>query len=119
MYLNTAQLCTCGTPTRTWRGKRVVLLVRARRFPAAEVRHEPFNQVVTESGAVDHLGVEGLRDDYRYGYGSARGLTLVNARDHPSRDREQGRGVGVPRFEAVLGGASAQRLHNGLEDELL
>ena len=48
---------------------------------------------------------------------SARGLALVEVRDHPSRDGEQGRGSGMPRFEAVLGGASAHRLHDGREDE--
>ena len=92
----------------------------------AEVRHKPPDQVVAESGAVDHLdeeavgdGVERLRDFHRYGYGSARGLALVEARYHPSRDGEQVRGGGVPQFEAVLGGASAQRLHDGLEDEPL
>ena len=79
---------------------------------------------MAESGAVEHLdeealrdGVERLRDVHRYGYGSARGLPLVEARDHPSRDREQGRGGGMPLFEAVLGGASAQSLHDGREDE--
>ena len=48
-------------------------------------------------------------------YGSARGLP----RDHPSRNWEQGRGGGVSRFQAVLGGASAQRFHDGREDEPL
>ena len=79
---------------------------------------------MAESGAVDHLdeeaagdGVERIRDVHRYSYGSARGLAFVKARDHTSRDREQGRGGGVPRFEAVLGEASAQRLHDGQEDE--
>ena len=107
-------------------GMRVVLLVRARRLPATEVRREPSKQVVTESGAVDQLdkeavgdGVERLRDVHRYGYGPARGLLLVKPREHPSRDREQGLDGGVSRFKAVLGGASAQRLNNGREDELL
>ena len=107
-------------------GRRVVLLVEARRLPAAEVRHEPSNQVVAESGAVDHLDEEGVRDCvecfrdvHHYGYGSARGLTFVKAWDHPSRDRELGRGGGMPRFEAVLWGASAQRLPDGREDEPL
>ena len=101
-------------------GRRVVLLVKARHPPAAEVRHEPSDQVVAELGAVDHLdeeavrdGVERLRDVHRDGYGSVRGLALIEARDHTSRDGEQCRGDGVPRFEAVLGGASAQRLHDG------
>ena len=70
-------------------GRRVVQLVRARYFPAAEVRHEPSNQVVTESGAVGNC-VERLRDVHSNGYGLARGLTLVKAREHPSSDGEQG-----------------------------
>ena len=36
-------------------GSRVVLLVKARRLPAADVRHKPSDQIVAESGAVDHL----------------------------------------------------------------
>ena len=79
--------------------------------PAAEVCHEPPHQIVSESGAVDHLDdeavrycVECLRDVHRYGYCSARGLTLVEARDHPNRNGEHGRGGGVPRFDGVLGG---------------
>ena len=64
-------------------------------------------------------GVECLRDVHPEGYGSARGLALVEARHHPSRDGEQGRGGGMPQFEAVLGGTSAQRLHDGREDEPL
>ena len=98
----------------------MVLLVRVRRLFAAQVCHEPSNQVVTESEALDHLykeaegdSVERLRDVHHYGYGSARGLPFVKPRDHPSRDREQGRGRGVSRFEAVLEGASAQHLHDG------
>ena len=81
---------------------------------------------MAESGAADHLdeeglgdGVERLRDVHRYGCGSARGFALIEARDHPSRDWEQGRGGGMPRFEAMLGGASAQCLHDGREDEPL
>ena len=56
---------------------------------------------------MDHLdeeavgdGVERLRDVHSYGYGSARGLALIEARDHPSSDGEQGRCCGMPRFEA-------------------
>ena len=86
---------------------------------ALSCRGGPSVQVVAESGVVDHLdeeavrdGVERLRDVHHYGYRSARGLALVEARDHTSRDREQGRGGGMPRFEAVLGEASAQRLHD-------
>ena len=106
-------------------GRRVVLLVKARRLPAAEVHHEPSDQIVTESGAVDHFDEEAVGDGVKclrdvHSYGSAWGLALIEARDHhPSRDGEQGRGGGVPLFETVLGGASAQRLHNGREDELL
>ena len=33
---------------------------------------------------------------------SLGGLALVENRDHPSRNWEQGRGGGVPRFEAML-----------------
>ena len=36
----------------------MVLLVEARRLPAAEVRHEPSDKIVAESGAVDHLNEE-------------------------------------------------------------
>ena len=115
----------CGNPVCTWREGEWCCLVRARCLPATEVRHEPSNQVVAVSGAMDHLDeeavedcVEHLQDVHRYGYGSVRGLTLVKARDHPSRDGEQGRGGGVSRFEAMLGGASAQRLHDGREDPL-
>ena len=107
-------------------GSWVVLLVKARGLPAAEVCHKPPNQIGLELGAVDHLDkeavrdrVERLRDVHRYCYWSARGLTLVEARDHPSRNREQGRSGGLPLFEAVLGGASTQRLHDGREEELL
>ena len=46
-----------GTPPAPG-GKAMVLLVRARRLPAAEVLHEPSNQVVAKSGAVDHLDEE-------------------------------------------------------------
>ena len=53
------------------------------------------------------VGVKRLQDIHCYGYGSARGLTLFKARDHPSRNREPGRGGRVPRFEAVLEGVSA------------
>ena len=47
---------------------------------------------LSESGAVDHLDgevvrdlIESLRDVHRYSYCSARGLKLVESRDHPSR----------------------------------
>ena len=39
-------------------------------------------------------------------------------RSHPSRNWEQSWGGGVLWFEAVLGGASAQRLHDGREENL-
>ena len=46
---------------------------------------------------MDHLDeevvrdvVERLQDVHLYGYGYARGLALIEARDHPSRDGEQG-----------------------------
>ena len=75
---------------------------------------------MAESGAVDHLdeevvgnGVERLRPVHRDGYGSARVLALIEARDHTSRDGVHGRGGRMPWFEDVLGGASAQRLHDG------
>ena len=64
-------------------GRRLVLLVKARRFNAAEVRYKPSNQVVAESGAVDHLDeeavrdcVEHLRDVHHYGYGCVGTSTL-------------------------------------------
>ena len=104
----------------------MLLLLEARRLTGAEGGHEPSIQVVTESGAVDHLdeeavrdGVECLQDVHCYGYGSARVLSLVEARDHPSRDGELGRGGGMPRFEAVLGGACTQSLHDGRQEESL
>ena len=75
---------------------------------------------------MDHLDeeasrniVDSLRDVHRYGYDSAGGLALVEARDHPSKNGEQAQGGGVPRFEAVLGGACAQRLHEGREEKPL
>ena len=105
-------------------GRRVVLLVKARGLPVAEVLHKPPHHFLSESGAVDLLdedavrnGVERLWDVYLYGYGSARWLALVEARDHPSRNEEQGRGGGVPRFEAVQEGEYAQRLRDGREEE--
>ena len=67
----------------------MVQLVRAQYLPAADGSHEPSNQVVAESGAVGNC-VERLQDVHSYGYGSARGLTLVKAREHPSSDGEQG-----------------------------
>ena len=77
-------------------GRRVVLLVKAQLLPVTEVRHEPSGQVVAESGAMDDLNeeavrdcIECLRDVHRYCYGSAMGLALVEARDHTSRDGEQ------------------------------
>ena len=42
-----------------------------------------------------------LQDAHRYDY-SAGGLTLVEARNRPSRNGEQGRSGIVPQFEAVL-----------------
>ena len=55
-------------------GRRVVL------------RHKPPDQIVAESGAVDHLyekavgdGVEHLRDVHSDGYGSARGLCWLKS----------------------------------------
>ena len=76
---------------------------------------KPSDQVVAELGVMDRVdeeavgeGVERLRELHRYGYGSAWGLALIEAKDYPIRDGEQGRGGGMPRFEAVLGGASGQ-----------
>ena len=76
------------------------------------VHHETSHQVVAESGMVDHLdeevvrnGVKHLRKVHRYGYGSARRFALVEARNYPSRDGEQGQGGGMHRFEAMLGGS--------------
>ena len=74
----------------------------------------PSNQVVLASEAVGHLyeeavwnRVESLRNVHRYVDSSARGFSMVEARDHPSWNFEQGRGFWVPQFEAVLGRASA------------
>ena len=79
---------------------------------------------MTQSGAVDHLNnevvrdyVERLRDVHSYGCFSARGLTMVKARNHPSRNGEQGRGSGVPRFEEVLGEACTLYIHDEQEEE--
>ena len=44
---------------------------------------------------------------------------MVGARNHSSRDEEQGQGIGMPLFEAMLGGACDQRLHDDWEDEPL
>ena len=86
---------------------------KLRDIPAAEVCNKPSNQIVSESGAVDYLNkeivknsVERLWDVQRNGDCSASGLTLVENWDHPSRNGEQGRGGGVPRVEAVLWGLS-------------
>ena len=45
----------CGTPCLHLAGRRAVLLVKARGLPAAEVCHQPSDQVVSESEAVDHI----------------------------------------------------------------
>ena len=107
-------------------GRRVLLLVKARGLPAAEVYHNPSNQIVSESWGVDHLDEEAvrdrikrLRDVYRYGYCSDKRLTLVETRDPPSRNGEQDRRGGVPLFEAVLRGTSTQCLHDGWKEEPL
>ena len=63
----------------------------------------PPHQIVTESGAVDHLDkeavrdrVERLRDAHGLWILFGQRLTLVEARNHFSRNGEQGRGGGVP-----------------------
>ena len=91
---------------------------------SAEVRHKPSCHVVSESEAVDHLdeevvrnGVERLRDVHCYG--SARGLALVEARDHPSRTRWTG---GGPALVSSLPGRAVRwggRSDPGLEASLL
>ena len=65
-------------------GRQMVLLVKARGLPASEVCHKPSHQIVSESGAVDHLNkkavwnrVKRLRDVHPYDDCFARGLTLV------------------------------------------
>ena len=77
---------------------------------------------MSESGAVDPLKkeamgkrVECIGDVHRYGGCSVTRLALVKVRDHNSRNRKQGRGGGVPLFEAVLGGACSQRLQDAME----
>ena len=99
-------------------GMRVVLLVEAQAFPATEVCYKPSNQIVSELGAVDYRdeeavrdSIERLRDVHRYGFCSAMGLTLVETRDHPSRNGEQSRGGGVPRLEAGREEEPLQYLH--------
>ena len=69
---------------------------------------------------MDHLDneavrdcVKRLRDVHCYDFCPARGLTLVEASKW-----EQGRDGGVLWFEAVLGGACTQCLHNGQEKPL-
>ena len=64
-------------------GKASGVPILARGFPAAEVCHKPPHQIVAESGAVDHLDkealrdiVERLRDVHRYGDCSAIGGLL-------------------------------------------
>ena len=103
-------------------GRLVVGLIEARDLSVAEVCQKPTSQIVTQSEAVDHLDketvrdcVELFRDVHRYGYCSAKGVTLVEARNHPSRNTEQGRGGGVPLFDAVLGLACIQYLHDRRE----
>ena len=71
-------------------GRRVLLLVNACLL-ASKVHHEPSNQVVAESGAMDHLNEEAVRDSIErlqdvHCFGSGRGLALVEATNHPSRD---------------------------------
>ena len=43
-------------------GRRMVLLVKTQCLPDTEVRHKSSGQVVTDSGAVDHLDEEAVRD---------------------------------------------------------
>ena len=73
--------------------------------------------------AVDHIDeeavgdlVERLRDIHSGADYSSWGIPLVEACNHLNRDREQVRGDGVPRFEAMLGGAGSKRLHDGREE---
>ena len=99
-------------------GRRVVLLIEARGLPATDVCHKPPHQIVTESGAVDHLDkeevrdrLERIRDIHRYGYCSARKLTLDEARKHPSRNGSQvlslaGRSVYPVPSRRMRGGAA-------------
>ena len=60
--------------------RRMVLLIEARGLSATKVCHKPPHQIVSMSGAVDHLNKEAMtdcvechRDVYRYSYCSARG----------------------------------------------
>ena len=41
-------------------GRRMVLLLKAQGLPAAEVCRQSFNQIVLESGVVDHLYEEAV-----------------------------------------------------------
>ena len=107
--------------------------------PQGSVNSPPlFNHFVLRRYAISHLNklyrsreryhldeeavrnrVERIRNIHHYGYSSARRLTFIEARDHISRNWEQGQGGGVPRFKAVLGEAYAQCLHDGRKEEPL
>ena len=77
-------------------GWRVVLLIEARGLPAAKVCHKSPHQILMESGVMDNFDkeavrhcVERLRNLNRYGYYSAKGITLVESREPPTRNGEQ------------------------------
>ena len=112
----------CGTPSAQG-GKPSGAADRD--LPATGVCHEPPHQIEPKSGVVDNLDeeavrncVERLRDVHRYGYSYARGLTLIEARDYPSRNGAQGRGGGVP-ISSHAEKACGKRLHDGREKEQL
>ena len=62
-WLNIAGEMTdpCGSPACTWYEGKKVSLVEARSLPDTEVCHKTSNQIVSESGAVDHLNNEAVR----------------------------------------------------------
>ena len=57
-------------------GMRVVLLVQARRLPAAEVCHKLSDQIEAELGAVDHLYEEAMGDNVKRLRHVARGACV-------------------------------------------
>ena len=94
-------------------GRRMVLLVKARGLPAAEVCHKPYNQDVSESRAVDHLNEEAVRTvSNAFGRSTAMEIVLVGGfhwlKPETTVAEIESRAEEVEcldRFEAVLGWA--------------
>ena len=105
-------------------GRQVVLLIKARGLPAAEVPHKPPHQVVSESGAVDPLDEEAMRisDEHLqdvHRYGSARGFVLVEARDTLAEIESRVETVECLSLKPCWEGCVPSAFHNGGENEPL